>query len=397
MGTSPSIQQCINVFRPELTDLTWPGALGNYPPHKAVIQLTKHKELSDAFVFSGAPLFEKGEWFIDCRYRLLDDIDLDALPKAPDDKITVYKVGSLPNDPKERDRTTFPEDESTTHGGLYYVGYQALRLLIAYKNRKLLCEKLMTPVDKVATTRRYKYPAVILRSEHESIGAAKSLARSLTSAYSRWGLEVHLLTSPGSIREGHAKVLEYARHGGSVLAIDADFIPNSNPALMYEPRGDETKYVHLWHTKNDVNAAVYGHGSPKLLSRSSFDLSREGEDMTMSCAVHGITVHPEVVGVHDFCFEADKLARTTVREVHKLSKAARAGDKEAKERLAMWATPSPLLKEEKYAAYVMAVAAGLKAEEYRVPINDFDAVTKYLNEFKETHECHGLNLQTLLA
>lgn len=359
----------INVVQFQNTSLSPVSCIEDPEDRKsAMIQSNRISHISEGLVGSGKFLFDRGEWFVDSRYFVAKEFKAWAHEQhgLPEDKITIFQVGAQASDfPSSAAKYTHAlDDEHIQHGGVWYVGREIQKFLNALSSQsKALYQEHLAFSNVVASHRRYPYPVRIIRSQYD---VSRNHSETLRTLYRKWGLDLAVFVSRVSIREAHRMILE-ACSDTPVLIVDADFEPTGDPALMYELKGDEKKYVHLWQTCNRVNSAVYGHGSPKLMSLESMDFDREGEDMTTSCARHGLTVHPDIVGTHGFDQDLEGLWRTVCREVYKLKTAPYSSDN--KKRLEQWTVcTNPLLAN----VYNDAVQFALSATNQQ--INDYEAL-----------------------
>lgn len=358
-----TISAYLNLIRLKGTFQSYKGAVQPKDYSRVIVQQTQVSDLAMGFVGAGRNLFDHGEWFLDSRYSLLDGFD-PAQFNVSEDHITVFKVADY-GVPGCEGRTTLEGEPYTEHGGLYYVGKTVHRLLMASPTRRqALMDRFLVFADDIATRKRYPYPIIILATE-QNAKEGHELFQVMHDSYKTWAPVVTVIGTHLGIREAHEQAISYFPEIPALI-VDPDFEPNGAHELMYELKGGETDYVHLWHTRNRMNDAVYGHGSPKLMSHKSTDFSLPGRDMTMSIPRKGITIHPHVVGVHGFDRSPDTLWRTVYREVTKLMEMAKAGDSEAGNRLDHWLTmpPDPI--------YVHAIRAATAGHD--VDINDYAAL-----------------------
>lgn len=376
MDTKATQFRAINVIQLDGRCLDPRAAVpGRYRPCSSLHRPTT---IAEGIVLAGSPLFTQGEWFLDSRYSL-EDVNLDLLPRGAEDQITIYKVKARPSEVLDARRTSNDETH-VMHGGLYYVGQEALKRMIALRSKtQALYDRMITFNDTECTTRRYPYPVRVLCGPHSDSALSMNLVNKLFTLYRPWTLDIGITMSKGNIRESHQKVFQSLgrQRGQTVLIVDPDFEPNGDKALMYELKGEERQYTHLWHTRNPlVPGLQYGHGSPKLITEEFFDFDAPGDDMTMSCSSRGITVHTDLVGNHRFDTSFLSIFVTTFREVYKLSKAADT-DMEAKERLDKWRSVPPSFSFREHAVLHLAVDMALKAKD--IDINNYELLKDMAN------------------
>jgi len=117
--------------------------------------------------------------------------------------------------------------------------------------------------------------------------------------------------------------------------VDADTIVLENFKFTYKVDPVEFDVVHIWHSKNDINDAVYGNGGIKLLPKFLFDIEHTGKvDITTSLSDQ-IKILPELASIHCIGNRPYIAWRTGFREAVKLTLQ---DDADSQERLKIWMT-----------------------------------------------------------
>lgn len=117
--------------------------------------------------------------------------------------------------------------------------------------------------------------------------------------------------------------------------VDADVIISEKFNFTYKVDPVEFDVVHIWHSKNDINDAVYGNGGIKLLPKFLFDIEHTGKvDITTSLSDQ-IKILPEVTAIHNIGTSPYVAWRSAFREAVKLTLQ---DDAESQERLQTWMT-----------------------------------------------------------
>jgi len=335
-------------------------------------------------------------WVLDTRYYL----NPKALPEistrlARRDKLTVFSVKPQPHLGTET-KTTNLRDYHNRYGGLYYIGDRLKKLLQVTQEIPGFTSddpndmfdwpgqsRLWRYEAIEATSRRFPYPVHILCSPYDDTTAAQKLETTVNSLL--WGDPyVRVVHTKYSIYESHKQVSYSHPTQQSILFLDADFVPNENFKYLPEVMPQEEKYVHLWYVHSACNLNVYGHGGPKLINKSAFEIPFNGGDMTTSIGA-GLTIHTDVLGTHQYNWSEESAWRTGFREAFKLQTLICKPNqntqllKEAQDRLSKWLTTSNLMAH--HTATQKGAMAGKKAanNSFVHAVNDYDWLhTQYL-------------------
>jgi hypothetical protein len=117
--------------------------------------------------------------------------------------------------------------------------------------------------------------------------------------------------------------------------VDADVLVSEKFYFNYKVYPQEFDVVHIWHSRNDINDAVYGNGGIKLLPKFLFDIEHTGKvDITTSLSDQ-IKVLPDIAAVHNIGTSPYVAWRSAFREAVKLTLQ---DDAESRERLQIWMT-----------------------------------------------------------
>jgi hypothetical protein len=117
--------------------------------------------------------------------------------------------------------------------------------------------------------------------------------------------------------------------------VDADTTVSDQFYFNHEVKPTEFDVVHIWHSRNDINDAVYGNGGIKLLPKFLFDIEYTGKvDITTSLSDQ-IKILPDIAAVHNIGTSPYVAWRSAFREAVKLTLQ---NDAESRERLQIWMT-----------------------------------------------------------
>jgi hypothetical protein len=117
--------------------------------------------------------------------------------------------------------------------------------------------------------------------------------------------------------------------------VDADVLVSKQFYFNYKVRPQEFDIVHIWHSRNNINDAVYGNGGIKLLPKFLFDIERIGKvDITTSLSDQ-IKILPEVAAIHNIGTSPYVAWRSAFREAVKLTLQ---DDVDSRARLQTWMT-----------------------------------------------------------
>jgi hypothetical protein len=117
--------------------------------------------------------------------------------------------------------------------------------------------------------------------------------------------------------------------------VDADVLVSEQFYFNYSVNPQEFDVVHIWHSRNDINDAVYGNGGIKLLPKFLFDIEHTGKvDITTGLSDQ-IKILPEVTAIHAIGTSPYVAWRSAFREAVKLTLQA---DAESQKRLQTWMT-----------------------------------------------------------
>ena len=137
--------------------------------------------------------------------------------------------------------------------------------------------------------------------------------------------------------------------------VDADVLVSEHFYFNYTVNPQEFDVVHIWHSRNDINDAVYGNGGIKLLPKFLFDIDQIGKiDITTSLSDQ-IKILSEVTAIHYIGTSPYLAWRSAFREAVKLTLQ---DDTESQERLKIWMTKGLSKSNGGYA--VMGAKAGNK-------------------------------------
>ena len=117
--------------------------------------------------------------------------------------------------------------------------------------------------------------------------------------------------------------------------VDADVLVSDQFYFNYKVQPQEFDVVHIWHSRNDINDAVYGNGGIKLLPKFLFDIEHIGKvDITTSLSDQ-IKILPEVAAIHTIGKNPYVAWRSAFREAVKLTLQ---DDVDSRARLQTWMT-----------------------------------------------------------
>jgi hypothetical protein len=137
--------------------------------------------------------------------------------------------------------------------------------------------------------------------------------------------------------------------------VDADTLVSDQFYFNYTVNPQEFDVVHIWHSRNDINDAVYGNGGIKLLPKFLFDIDQIGKiDITTSLSDQ-IKILSEVTAIHYIGTSPYLAWRSAFREAVKLTLQ---DDADSQERLQTWMTKGLSKSNGGYA--VMGAKAGNK-------------------------------------
>ena len=117
--------------------------------------------------------------------------------------------------------------------------------------------------------------------------------------------------------------------------VDADTLVSDDFCFNFKVGPVEFDVVHIWHSKNDINDAIYGNGGIKLLPKFLFDIEHTNKiDITTGLSDQ-IKILPELAGTHSISKTPYIAWRTGFREAVKLTLQ---DDADSQERLKIWMT-----------------------------------------------------------
>ena len=117
--------------------------------------------------------------------------------------------------------------------------------------------------------------------------------------------------------------------------VDADTLVSDDFCFNFKVDPVEFDVVHIWHSKNDINDAVYGNGGIKLLPKFLFDIEHTNKiDITTSLSDQ-IKILPELASTHCISKTPYIAWRTGFREAVKLTLQ---NDLDSQQRLQSWMT-----------------------------------------------------------
>ena len=117
--------------------------------------------------------------------------------------------------------------------------------------------------------------------------------------------------------------------------VDADTLVSDDFCFNFKVGPIEFDVVHIWHSKNDINDAVYGNGGIKLLPKFLFDIEHTNKiDITTGLSDQ-IKILPELVSTHCISKTPYIAWRTGFREAVKLTLQ---DDADSQRRLQTWMT-----------------------------------------------------------
>lgn len=117
--------------------------------------------------------------------------------------------------------------------------------------------------------------------------------------------------------------------------VDADTLVSDEFHFNFKVDPVEFDVVHIWHSKNDINDAIYGNGGIKLLPKFLFDIEHTGKvDITTGLSDQ-IKILPELASIHCIGRSPYVAWRAGFREAVKLTLQ---DDSDSQERLQIWMT-----------------------------------------------------------
>lgn len=117
--------------------------------------------------------------------------------------------------------------------------------------------------------------------------------------------------------------------------VDADTLVSDDFCFNFKVDPVEFDVVHIWHSKNDINDAVYGNGGIKLLPKFLFDIEHTNKiDITTGLSDQ-IKILPELASTHCIGKTPYIAWRTGFREAVKLTLQ---DDADSQQRLQSWMT-----------------------------------------------------------
>ena len=117
--------------------------------------------------------------------------------------------------------------------------------------------------------------------------------------------------------------------------VDADTLVSDEFNFHFKVDPVEFDVVHIWHSKNDINDAIYGNGGIKLLPKFLFDVEHTAKiDITTGLSDQ-IKILPELASTHCIGKSPYVAWRTGFREAVKLTLQ---DDLDSQERLQIWMT-----------------------------------------------------------
>ena len=117
--------------------------------------------------------------------------------------------------------------------------------------------------------------------------------------------------------------------------VDADTLVSDEFHFNFKVDPVEFDVVHIWHSKNDINDAVYGNGGIKLLPKFLFNIEHTNKiDITTGLSDQ-IKILPELASIHCIGKTPYIAWRTGFREAVKLTLQ---DDSDSQERLQIWMT-----------------------------------------------------------
>lgn len=226
---------------------------------------------------------------------------------------------------------THDSDLHDVFGGLRYVDLK--RVLRLPDDYLLDVEHHGLTVDfQHVLASRLQFPySVFQLCSNEPTSVTEENLRLLTKFYP----SVESFNFGTGILDSHKKLAELSDTDMFVV-FDADFVPMDELLTSRIPIGQE-EMAHIWYAKNPINGLEYGHGGPKMFSRSAFTGmdSQSTVDVTTSSSAKKIVIYTRAVGIHKFNWSAESTWRTAFREVAKLTWLLGA-DPNAEDRLKHW-------------------------------------------------------------
>lgn len=117
--------------------------------------------------------------------------------------------------------------------------------------------------------------------------------------------------------------------------VDADTLVSDEFNFNFKVDPVEFDVVHIWHSKNDINDAIYGNGGIKLLPKFLFDIEHTNKiDITTGLSDQ-IKILPELASTHCIGKTPYIAWRTGFREAVKLTLQ---NDADSQQRLQSWMT-----------------------------------------------------------
>ena len=117
--------------------------------------------------------------------------------------------------------------------------------------------------------------------------------------------------------------------------VDADVTIADQFYFNYKVNPQEFDVVHIWHSRNDINDAVYGNGGIKLLPKFLFNIEHTNKiDITTGLSEQ-IKINTDVAATHCIGHSPYTAWRSAFREVVKLTLQ---DDTDSQERLKIWMT-----------------------------------------------------------
>ena len=117
--------------------------------------------------------------------------------------------------------------------------------------------------------------------------------------------------------------------------VDADTTVSDQFYFNYKVKPTEFDVVHIWHSRNDINGAIYGNGGIKLLPKFLFDIEHTGKvDITTSLSDQ-IKIIEDIAAIHHIGISPYIAWRSAFREAVKLTLQ---DDADSRQRLKLWTT-----------------------------------------------------------
>jgi hypothetical protein len=117
--------------------------------------------------------------------------------------------------------------------------------------------------------------------------------------------------------------------------VDADTLVSDDFCFNFKVDPVEFDVVHIWHSKNDINDAIYGNGGIKLLPKFLFDIEHTNKiDITTGLSDQ-IKILSELASTHSISKTPYIAWRTGFREAVKLTLQ---DDADSQQRLQTWMT-----------------------------------------------------------